>query len=32
LVVSGQRPAPDAMAVLRRRYDTDQLTVLQNNA
>jgi quercetin dioxygenase-like cupin family protein len=30
LVVSGKRPEPDAVAALRRRYDTDQHTVLQN--
>jgi quercetin dioxygenase-like cupin family protein len=30
LVVSGKRPEPDAIAALRRRYDTDQHTVLQN--
>ena len=30
LVVSGKRPEPDAIAALRRRYDTDQHTGLQN--
>jgi len=32
LVVSGKRPEPGAIAALRQRYDTDQHTVLQNNA
>jgi hypothetical protein len=30
LVVNGKRPEPDVIAALRRRYDTDQQTALQN--